>query len=325
MGIVLSLLWLISAGQGNVDEVGLFTKSLWLVQHHGVAEQSVPESDQRLKGSLALGLAADRRLSWGEIEGWLDRDRFQRIAGEDGLISEEELNSVIAELKIDSRARMHDPLREYCDQLTTSYDMVHPGHYAAIKQISEWIVVNSSEGKPVQLIATCTGNSRRSILNATMGNLAAAYYGLENVHFYSGGTKPSAFNKRTIATLREIGFEIEPTGSEAPRGDPATPNPLYQVRWGKGMQSIEFSKTYHDASNPQTGFAAVLVCSEADAECPTVPGATLRLSMNFIDPKHYDDSRWEAIKYAERRDDIARTWMAVMADASRKIRSSANR
>ena len=37
-----------------------------------------------------------------------------------------------------------------------------------------------------------------------MGNIAAAYYGLPNVRFYSGGTAPSAFNSRTIAALGEI-------------------------------------------------------------------------------------------------------------------------
>ena len=69
-------------------------------------------------------------------------------------------------------------------------------------------------------------NSRRSILGATMGDLAAAYYGFDNIRFHSGGTIPSACNKRTVATLKEIGFQIEPTGKEAERGDSKTPNPI---------------------------------------------------------------------------------------------------
>lgn len=152
-----------------------------------------------------------------------------------------------------------------------------------------------------------------------MGNLAAAYYGFDNIRFHSGGTTPSAFNKRTIATLKEIGFQIEPTGEEAERGDPKVPNTKYRVAWGKGMEEIEFSKSYKDKSNPQSGFAAILVCTEADAECPIVVGASVRISMTFLDPKSYDDSIFETKKYAERRDDIGRTFLAVMANARRKI------
>ena len=32
--------------------------------------------------------------------------------------------------------------------------------------------------------------------------------------------------------LKEIGVEVEPTGTEAPRGEPKTANPIYTVRWG---------------------------------------------------------------------------------------------
>ena len=97
------------------------------------------------------------------------------------------------------------------------------------------------------------------------------------------------------------------------------PNSMFNVVWGKGMESIEFSKSYKDKSNPQSGFAAILVCNEADAECPVVPGASIRISMTFLDPKSYDDSVFESRKYAERRDDIGRTFLAVMANARRKI------
>ncbi len=55
-----------------------------------------------------------------------------------------------------------------------------------------------------------------------------------------------------------------------------------------------------------------MVCSDADAACPSVPGAGIRVSMPYLDPKLYDDTDFEAKKYAERRDDIGRTMMAVM-------------
>ncbi len=55
-----------------------------------------------------------------------------------------------------------------------------------------------------------------------------------------------------------------------------------------------------------------MVCSEADADGPFVKGASLRVSMPYPDPKVYDDSKFEAAKYAERRDDIGRLMLSVM-------------
>ncbi len=60
------------------------------------------------------------------------------------------------------------------------------------------------------------------------------------------------------------------------------------------MEAIEFSKYYKDKSNPQSGFAAILVCNEADAECPVVPGASTRIFNDILDPKSYDDSVFES-------------------------------
>ena len=188
--------------------------------------------------------------------------------------------------------------------LTTSFDMIDETHREAGEKLVDWIVKNHKPGQPLQVTVVCTGNSRRSILGATMGNIAAAYYGMPEIRFHSGGTAPTAFNARTVVALKQIGVEIEPTGQEAPRGEPKTANPTYVVRWGTGMEATEFAKTYFDASNPQQGFAALMVCGEADAACPLVKGAAARISMPYLDPKIYDDSTYEALKYAERRDDI---------------------
>jgi hypothetical protein len=162
-----------------------------------------------------------------------------------------------------------------------------------------------------------------------MGNVAAAYYGLHEVRCHSGGTAPSAFNPRTVAALEAFGIEVKPTGDDAPRGDAAAANPVYRVRWGRTdrsggteFESKEFSKLYSDASNPQTGFAALMVCGEADAACPIVKGASLRISMPYLDPKIYDDSAYESDKYAERRDDMGRLMLSVLMRASNRLAAS---
>ena len=156
-----------------------------------------------------------------------------------------------------------------------------------------------------------------------MGQAAATYYGLPQVRFFSGGTAPSAFNPRTIRALQAIGFEIEPVGEEAPRGEPNLPNPKYRIRWGAAgsrFESIEFSKVYSDRSNPQTGFAALMVCDEANAACPVVSGAELRLPMPFADPKAADDTPDEIARYAATRDALGRLMMGVLAEVATKLR-----
>src|SRR5262245_32324659 len=85
------------------------------------------------------------------------------------------------------------------------------------------------------------------------------------------------------------------------QGEPKTENPVYRVSWGEGVETFEFSKHYGDPSNPQSGFAALMVCSEADDACHFVKGATLRLSMPYLDPKIYDGGSYESAKYSERR------------------------
>ena len=91
-------------------------------------------------------------------------------------------------------------------------------------------------------------------------------------------------------------------GVENPGGD----NPHYRVQWLPEQDAEEcFSKKYDDAFNPQDAFAAVMVCSDADAACPFVPGADLRVSLPYEDPKVADDTDGEAAKYDERAGQIA--------------------
>jgi hypothetical protein len=221
----------------------------------------------------------------------------------------------------ESRTKLAPKLRAHADYLATTFDMIDPLHRDAGEKLVRWIAANYEPGKPLSVTVVCTGNSRRSILGASMGNVAAAYYGMPEIRFHSGGTAPTAFNPRTVRALTAIGFEAEPTGKEAPRGEPKTENPVYRVSWGDGMESIEFSKHYGDASNPQTGFAALMVCSEADEACPLVKGATLRVSMPYLDPKIYDGASFESAKYAERRDDIGRLMLSVMVQVRGELAS----
>ena len=214
---------------------------------------------------------------------------------------------------------MFPKVRLHADLLTTQFDLIEERHREAAEELVAWIDKNYDAEKPLAIIVICTGNSRRSLLGSMMGNIAATYYGLSNVRFHSGGTTPSAFNGRAVATLKEIGVEVESSGKEAPRGESGEENPIYRVRVGKGLETLEFSKLYSDAQNPQKAFAAILVCSEADASCPAVKGASARISVPYMDPKVYDGAPFEAAKYAERRDDIGRFMLNAMMQARRRL------
>jgi hypothetical protein len=85
------------------------------------------------------------------------------------------------------------------------------------------------------------------------------------------------------------------------------------------FETLEFSKKYDDPANPPEGFAALMVCGEADAACPLVKGAAVRISMPYLDPKIYDDSSFEAAKYAERRDDMGRLMLAALMQARQRL------
>jgi protein-tyrosine-phosphatase len=319
--VLLSLLLLASQTAPGSTDAGPFVRSLWLLQHYETAEAANPANDHHVKAVLAKAVAKDGAITLPALGGLMNPDVFKKIAGANGSLDPSAVSRALAAATPESRNKLWPKAREHADYLTTTFDMIDGPHREAGQKLAEWVIANYKPGKPLHITVVCTGNSRRSIMGASMGNLAAAYYGMPEVRFHSGGTAPTAFNPRTIAALRAIGFRIDPVGKEGERGDPTTANPIYRVTWGEGLEAPEFSKHYAEKSNPQSEFAALMVCSEADAGCPFVKGATLRLAMPYQDPKIYDGSAYESLKYAERRDDIGRFMLAVMAQARREIAS----
>jgi hypothetical protein len=305
---------------------GPLVRTLWLVQRHGTAEAVKPENDQRTKGKISKALGKDAVLTTDKVKGLIDPETFAKLAGPDGRLDMQEVQHIMESEAPESRSRLLLKVCSWAKYQTTTFDQIDVPHREAGEKLADWIVKNYKPGQPLDIICVCTGNSRRSIFGATCGNIAAAYYGMPEVRFHSGGTKPSAVNHRAITALKEIGVEVEPTGQEAPRGEPQTANPIVVVRWGLAgetgapkVETIEFSKTYADPSNPQDGFAALMLCGEADANCPVVNGASIRISMPYLDPKIYDDSEYEASKYAERRDDVGRLMLSVMMQVRNRL------
>lgn len=206
-------------------------------------------------------------------------------------------------------------LAEHLRRLAADDATIGPPHAEAASRLSSWLRDAVEGDGPRDVVVVCTGNSRRSMLGAMMGNAAAAFLGLPQVRFFSAGTEPSAFNPRTIAALEAVGFVVEPTGEEAVRGEEGFSNTRYRVRWGPGAgcETVEFSKALGDPALPRSGFAALLVCTEAAEGCPIVPGASARIAMPLVDPKEADGSPEEAARYAATRDEVARILLAALA------------
>jgi len=292
--------------------------ALSFAHRNALPEALTPGKDRQLKIKLIAALGKSREVQWEAVSGLFDRSTFEKLAGGGATISLEQMERLMDQIP-PSRSDLHAKVRQHCDLLTTQFDLIEVAHREPVEQLVAWIVKNYEPGKPQGIIIICTGNTRRSMLGATMGNLAAAYYGLPNIRFFSGGTDPVAFNPRTIATLQRIGVEIEKSDKHASSGTAGEANPIYRVQWGKGLETREFSKKYTDPPNPQKDFAAILVCSEADTACPKVTGASVRIPVPYLDPKAFDGAPFEAEKYAERRDDIGRFMLSVFMQARRRL------
>ncbi len=176
---------------------------------------------------------------------------------------------------------------------------------AQLDKLALYIKTQQSTGQASKLVFICTHNSRRSHLSQIWAKTAAEYYGIGSaIEAYSGGTEATAFNPRAVAALERAGFTIE-----KPEGE----NPHYMVRFSEQTPALEcFSKVYDQAPNPSEGFAAVMTCSQADKNCPSIPGAAVRVPIPYEDPKAADGTPDEAKVYDERSAQIASEMFYLM-------------
>mgnify|MGYP001203514360 CR=1 FL=1 len=210
------------------------------------------------------------------------------------------------------KQHIYKSLQNYCTTLSEEFNQITPERKTTLEEIGSYIFEKIHAGKAVNITVICTHNSRRSHMGQLWLEAAAAWYGVENVHGFSGGTEATAFNPRAVAAMERAGFKISKLYN--------TENPNYEARLGKSFSPIiMFSKKYDDPFNPAKNFAAVMVCSEADAACPIVPGAEERFAIPYQDPKHYDDTPSEKDQYDERCRQIAREFFYLMAHAKHKL------
>jgi arsenate reductase len=200
---------------------------------------------------------------------------------------------------------------QYVAQREAESNQIPAERVAQLRPLADFVAAKAASGEPARLTFICTHNSRRSHLAQLWAAVAAHRYGVVYVETYSGGTEGTAFNPRAVAALERAGLEIEATGSSE------TTNPRYTVSFVTGVEPQTcFSKRYDESPNPTSGFAAVMVCTDADEACPTVSGAEARFAIPYEDPKVSDDTLEEAATYDARCAQIARELLLVFKMAS---------
>lgn len=192
---------------------------------------------------------------------------------------------------------MFPHIQAHCDALVASFAAIPDERKALLAGIADYIRTKKDQQQPVRLVYICTHNSRRSHFGQVWAAVAAAYYGIPATSTYSGGTEATAFHPNAIRALETAGFKI--TSDDRPA------NPVYTVRFGDDQACSCFSKVYDDPANPQNGFAAIMTCSDAEENCPFIPGAERRIGTTYDDPKAFDGTPQETEKYRERSDQIA--------------------
>ena len=167
-----------------------------------------------------------------------------------------------------------------------------------LQPLIEYIREKVSKGLAVRLNFICTHNSRRSHLAQVWAQAMAYHFSFDRVFTYSGGTESTALYPMVVETLRRSGFQVETIAERQ--------NPVYAIKHSANESPIiGFSKRWDDDFNPQSEFAAILTCSQADENCPFIRGAESRIALNYEDPKRFDNSPVKAQSYAERSMQIA--------------------
>lgn len=188
-------------------------------------------------------------------------------------------------------------LEQYVKARVDEFNQIPKERRKELEELARVLNGKVNEGRLVNLTFICTHNSRRSQFGQVWAAVAAAYFGIRNIQTYSGGTEETAFNKRAVAAIERAGFSVKGTVGT---------NPRYSVRFSDQLGALDcYSKTFDNPANPQKGFIAIMTCSDADADCPFVPGAEHRSKLIYEDPKIADGTSSETALYDERCAQIA--------------------
>jgi len=203
---------------------------------------------------------------------------------------------------------MNTKISSLCESLSTQFDSIPVKRKEILLKITQYIQQRKDLNKPISLVYICTHNARRSFFGQIWAQTAASYFQIKNTQTFSGGMEVTACHPNAIQALQNQGFEIEKTSNEK--------NSIYAIAIDNEMEIDCFSKLYDDEQNPKNDFVAIMVCSDAETNCPFIPEAALRISTTYDDPKEFDGTPLEEEKYLERANQIALECLYVFSNVN---------
>lgn len=202
-----------------------------------------------------------------------------------------------------------EKLQQYVEQIVDNFASIEATRQNRLKEVSDYISSKRENRKKLALTFICTHNSRRSHFSQIWAQLAAFYYEIQAIECYSGGTEATAFNIRAVEAIQRCGILV--------KADSAAENPVYSLQYAEGeAEIVAFSKKYNDPRNPQSDYAAIMTCSDADENCPIVFGADKRFPVTYTDPKEADDTPEETATYDLRCKQIATEMFYIFSHVS---------
>ncbi|MBW1619871.1 MULTISPECIES: low molecular weight phosphatase family protein [Empedobacter] len=191
-----------------------------------------------------------------------------------------------------------------------NFNFIDDQRKANLQPLVVYIQEKFNRKEAINLNFICTHNSRRSHLAQIWAQFAAAYYNIQNINCYSGGTQETALFPKVIETLSNQGFQIFKIADSN--------NPIYAIKYDENSSPIiGFSKKYNDAFNPISNFAAILTCSQADDGCPFIAGAEKRIPITYEDPKISDGTLQQTEIYKQRSIEIATEMMYIFSQITK--------
>lgn len=154
----------------------------------------------------------------------------------------------------------------------------------------------------------CTHNSRRSHFAQIWSTVMMDYYNLSNLNSYSSGTEATALFPVVASTLRKQGFSIDEIMDKD------------QIAYKVGFDKLEenvifaFSKRFDHSSIPTEDVIAIMVCSDAEKNCPIIPNVVERIAICYEDPKKFDGTELQLKMYEERSVQIAREMKYIFSN-----------
>jgi arsenate reductase (thioredoxin) len=168
--------------------------------------------------------------------------------------------------------------------LSLSKETISPSRLKVLQSIVQSATHPDFKG----FLFVCTHNSRRSQIAQVWAAFLSDLFQLDLTHF-SAGTEATVCSMEMLKALKRAGFNVFKDEESQHR---------CQIGWrGEESPMAIYSKTINDISLKHAGLVAIMVCDDAQEQCPVVPHALDRFALTFVDPGTSDDTEMSASAY----------------------------